>query len=100
MTSVIAVKRLSKETWDTLTPMFRDTSYRQLSSYAAAAARRVGAKSELNGFFDDQTLIGLGDVRVKTVPLTPLGIAYVSYGPLTVSDGGFSAERFVCCLDA
>ena len=45
MTSVIAVKRLSKETWDTLTPMFRDTSYRQLSGYAAAAASRVGANS-------------------------------------------------------
>jgi hypothetical protein len=100
MTSTITVKRVPKQTWDTLLPMFRDTSYRQFSSYAAAAARRVGAKSELNGLFEDQTLIGLADVRVKTVPLTPFGIAYASYAPLNVSAGGFSAEKFGCCLDA
>ena len=94
MTSVIAVKRLSKETWDTLTPMFRDTSYRQLSSYAAAAARRVGANSELNGLFEDQTLIGLADVRVKMIPLTPLGIGYLSHAPVTRSNDSFSAEKF------
>jgi hypothetical protein len=100
MTSVIAVKRLAKETWDALAPTFRDASYRQLSSYAAAAASRVGAKSELNGLFEDQTLIGLADVRVKTVPLMSLGIAHVSYAPLTMNDVGFSAEKFGRCVEA
>jgi lipid II:glycine glycyltransferase (peptidoglycan interpeptide bridge formation enzyme) len=100
MSSVLAVKRLSKETWDSLTPMFRDTSYRQFSSYAAAAARRVGAKSELNGLFEGQRLIGLADVRVKTIPLTPLGIGYVNYAPVTMSHGSFSAEEFVRCVEA
>ena len=100
MTSVIAVKRLSKETWDTLTPMFRDTSYRQLGSYAAAAARRVGATSELNGLFEDQTLIGLADVRVKTIPLMPLGIGYLSHAPITMNDSSFSAEKFGRCVEA
>jgi hypothetical protein len=100
MTSVIAVKRLSKETWDTLTPMFRDTSYRQLSGYAAAAARRVGANSELNGLFEDQTLIGLADVRVKMIPLTPLGIGYLSHAPVIRSNGSFSAEKFGRCVEA
>jgi lipid II:glycine glycyltransferase (peptidoglycan interpeptide bridge formation enzyme) len=100
MTSKIAVKRLSKEAWDALTPMFRDTSYRQISSYAAIAARRVGANSELNGVFEDQTLIGLADVRVKTVPLTALGIGYLSHAPVTSSDGSFSAERFDRCIEA
>jgi len=100
MLSMITVKRLSTQTWDTLTPMFRDTSYRQFSSYAAIAARRIGAKSELNGLFEDQTLIGLADVRVKTVPLTSLGIAYVSYAPVTMRDDSFSAEKFRRCLEA
>lgn len=100
MTSRTTVRPLPKQTWDTLTPTFRDTSYRQFSSYATAAARRVSAKSELNGLFEDQTLVGLAEVRVKTVPLTSLGIAYVSYAPMTMSDGSFSAERFACCLDA
>jgi lipid II:glycine glycyltransferase (peptidoglycan interpeptide bridge formation enzyme) len=100
MTSVIAVKRLSNETWDTLTPTFRDASYRQLSGYAAAAARRVGATSELNGLFERQTLIGLADVRVKTIPLTPLGIGYLSHAPVTRNDGGFSVEKFGRCVEA
>jgi hypothetical protein len=100
MTSTTTVKRLAKQRWDTLTPMFRDTTYRQFSSYAAAAAQRVGAKSELNGLFEDQTLIGLADVRIKTVPLTSLGIAYVNYAPVTMNDGGFCAERFGRSVDA
>jgi len=45
-------------------------------------------------------LIGLADVRVKTVPLTPLGVAYVNHAPVTVRAGDFSAERFECCLEA
>lgn len=94
------VKRLSKQAWDSYIPMFRDASYRQLSSYAAVAARRVGAKSELNGILQGQTLVGLADVRVRKVPLVPIGIAYVSYGPMTVRDGTFSAEKFSYCLDA
>ena len=100
MTSTATVKRLPKQKWDTLTPMFRDTSYCQFGSYAAAAARRVGAKSELNGLFEDRTLIGLADVRIKTVPLTPFGVAYVNHAPVTVSSGDFSAEKFEYCLEA
>jgi lipid II:glycine glycyltransferase (peptidoglycan interpeptide bridge formation enzyme) len=100
MTSAIAVKRLSRETWDALNPAFRDMSYRQLGSYAAAAARRVGANSELNGLFEDQTLIGLADVRVKTTPLIPLGIGYLSHAPVTNNDSSFSAEKFARCVEA
>lgn len=97
---MITVKRLSKETWDALTPMFRDTSYRQLSGYADAAARRVGATSELNGLYEDQTLVGLADVRVKTVPLTPFGIGYLSHAPVTRKDSSFSPEKFRRCVEA
>lgn len=100
MSSTATVKRLPKQMWDTLMPTFRDTSYCQFSSYAAAAARRVGAKSELNGLFEDRKLIGLADVRVKTLPLTSFGVAYVSYAPVTVSSGNFSADKFECCLEA
>ena len=85
---------------DTLTPMFCDTSYRQLGSYATAAAERVGAKSELNGLFEDQTLIGLADVRVKTVPMISLGIAYMSHAPIMRRDGTFSTETFTRCVEA
>ena len=100
MTSTAIVQRLPKQKWDTLTPRFRDTSYCQFGSYAAAAAQRVGARSELNGLFEGQTLIGLADVRVKTVPLTPVGVAYVNHAPVTVNSSEFSAEKFEYCLEA
>jgi hypothetical protein len=100
MTSAIAIKRLSRETWDAATPLFRDVSYRQIGGYAAAAARRVGADSELNGLFEDQSLIGLADVRVKTVPLTNLGIGYLSHAPITNTGGSFCVEKFSRCIEA
>jgi lipid II:glycine glycyltransferase (peptidoglycan interpeptide bridge formation enzyme) len=100
MTSAIAVKPLSRQTWDASTPLFRDVSYRQIGGYATAAAQRVGADSELNGLFEGQTLIGLADVRVKTVPLTGLGIGYLSHAPIINIDGTFSAEKFSRCIEA
>lgn len=96
----ITVKRLTEDAWDSLTPQFRDTSYRQIGSYAAAAARRVGAESELNGLFENETLIGLADVRVKKIPLTSLGIGYLSHAPVISRDGSFSAETFARCVEA
>jgi lipid II:glycine glycyltransferase (peptidoglycan interpeptide bridge formation enzyme) len=100
MTNAITVERLPKQKWDALAPIFRDASYRQGSSYAAAAARCVGATSELNGLLENRSLIGLADVRVKAVPLTSLGIAYANYAPVSARDDGFSTEQFGLCLDA
>ena len=100
MSSVISVKRLSRETWDKLTPLFGDTSYRQIGSYAATAARRVGANSELNGLYEGEKLVGLADVRVKAIPLTSFGIGYLSHAPIISQDGSFSAETFARCIEA
>jgi hypothetical protein len=83
-----------------MAPQFRDLSYRQCGSHAEQAARDVGAKSEFVAIFRDADLIGLANVRIKRVPFTPLGIAYVNYGPLTALRDGFSAELFGNCLDA
>jgi lipid II:glycine glycyltransferase (peptidoglycan interpeptide bridge formation enzyme) len=100
MTSAITIRRLPRETWDAATPLFRDVSYRQIGGYATAAAQRVGANSELNGLFEGETLIGLADVRVKTVPLTNLGIGYLSHAPIISADGSFCIERFSRCVEA
>ena len=97
---MINIERLSIETWDAAAPNFRDFSYRQLSGYAVAAAQRVGANSELNGFFEGNTLIGLADVRVKTLPMTRFGIGYVSHAPITRTVSSFSAEKFRICVEA
>jgi lipid II:glycine glycyltransferase (peptidoglycan interpeptide bridge formation enzyme) len=100
MTDTLSVERISGHKWDELAPTFRDASYRQFSSYAAAAARQVGAKSELNRLMENQCLIGLADVRVKKIPMARLGIAYASYAPIIMRDERFCEKQFGRCLDA
>ncbi len=94
------IKLLTRSEWDVLAPLFGDLSYRQCGSYADAAAHEMGATSEFVGLFKENEIIGLANVRVKTLPFTPLGIAYVSYGPLTARGSEFSADAFYSCLNA
>ena len=56
--------------------------------------------SESVAIFRATELIGLANVRVKRVPFSPLGIAYVNRGPLTCRSNEFSVELFGSCLDA
>lgn len=100
MQPTLVVERINSEKWDELVPRFRDTSYRQCSSYASAAASHVGARSELTQLIDDQRLIGLADVRVKQLPMVPLGVAYSSYAPIVLQDEHSYERQFGRCLDA
>jgi len=100
MAQTLSAERISREKWDALAPTFRDASYRQCSSYASAAARHVGATSELMRLSDNQDLIGLADVRVKQIPMTPLGIAYSNYAPIVMRDEHAYEQQFGRCLDA
>ncbi|QPF86545.1 peptidoglycan bridge formation glycyltransferase FemA/FemB family protein [Bradyrhizobium genosp. L] len=100
MTTGLSVNPLASETWDELTSTFRDASYRQCSSYAVAAAAHVGAKSELRGLAQNQRLIGLADIRVKKLPMTSMGIAYLNHAPMIRHDESFCKEQFGHCLDA
>lgn len=96
----VSLKTLTRDEWDILAPAFRDLSYRQCSSYAVAAAENVGAQPEFIGIFDGQKLIGLASVRVKKLPISFPGLAYINYGPLTARDMGFSPTLFGRCITA
>jgi lipid II:glycine glycyltransferase (peptidoglycan interpeptide bridge formation enzyme) len=100
MTKALSVRRVSREKWDALVPMFRDVSYRQCSSYACVAAQHVGAKSELSSLMVDEHVIGLADVRIKQIPMTSFGIAYSSYAPIALRDEQSYERQFGRCLDA
>lgn len=100
MTSNLSIRRLTRAEWGALAPQFRDLSFRQCGAYAEAAARDVGATSEFVSILRGRELIGLANVRVKRMPLLPLGVAYVNHGPLTARGDGFSPEVFGCCLEA
>lgn len=90
MNNTLSVERISSAQWSELAPKFRDISYRQCSSYAEEAARLVGATSELNRIMDHCRLIGIADVRVKTVPMTRWGIAYANYAPVVMQHERYS----------
>jgi lipid II:glycine glycyltransferase (peptidoglycan interpeptide bridge formation enzyme) len=96
---VISTRNLSREEWDSLVLSFRDVSYR-CGSYSEAAAQDIGAKTDFIGFYRGEHLVGLASVRVKTLLMDGLGIAYVSGGPLTFRGDGFSIDGFSPCIDA
>ena len=68
--------------WSRNAPDFLDYNYRQLWSFSNEAANRIGAKSEFVAISDSTGIIGLANVRIKTLPLFNSGIAYISGGPL------------------
>ena len=100
MSDALTIKHVTRTEWDETAPQFRDLSYRQCGAYAEAAARDVGATSEFIAFFRAEELVALSNVRVKKVPFSPFGIAYVNYGPLTARSNDFSPSLFGSCLDA
>jgi hypothetical protein len=74
---------------------FRDLSWRQAPAYAEQAARRVGARSEFVALPG-----GVANVRVKRLPMTPLGVALVSQGPAVSPAGAFDRVRYAAAIDA
>ena len=76
------VEAVSNDDWDALLKQFDDTNYRQLSAYSAAAAARIGARSENVAIRQGGELLGLCNVRTRKLPLLPLGIAYINGAPL------------------
>ncbi|MBX3489211.1 peptidoglycan bridge formation glycyltransferase FemA/FemB family protein [Parvibaculum sp.] len=95
-----SVRVVDNEAWRQYALVFSDFSYRLLRGYSVMAARRVRATSEAVGIFLGEAIIGLADVRVRRVPLLPIGIAYVSGGPVTCVNGKFDGPRFAICLEA
>jgi hypothetical protein len=82
----VTIQSIGREQWQKLAPTFYDNNYRQLWDFGVACAHRVGAMSEHVAIFDKDQVIGLADVRIKTIPFTGKGIAYINGGPLVRSD--------------
>ncbi|USG61314.1 aminoacyltransferase [Sneathiella marina] len=93
---------LNENEWKRHIAEFSDHNYRQFWSYGVESAARIGAKSEFVGIFNQEKLIGLTNVRLKKLPIFPLGIAYVNGGPIHVRDSNDAqAEQdFKLCLQA
>lgn len=69
--------------WPALAAGFADLGFEQGATYAAAAARRIGARVEYRVLRDGAGRpVAAAAVRVKTVPGLGRGIAWIAAGPL------------------
>lgn len=84
----LSAKVLTKEEWPALSTAFQDLTYEQSLTYARAAAKRIGATTEIVALYDPQeTLVAAACLRIKRVPVLNRGVAWVAAGPLTLSKG-------------
>jgi len=79
------VQLIGRPAWQQLAPTFADYNYRQLWDFGIACAKRLKATSEHVAIYDGAALVGLADVRVKTIPFLKTGIAYINGGPMVLS---------------
>jgi hypothetical protein len=100
MTCAVTTKRMTRRDWTEVATQFRDLSYPQCGTYADLAAQDTGSISEFVAIFRSNALLGLSNVRLKKLPFSPLGVAYVNGGPITCSTGKFSKEIFGDCIGA
>src|SRR5262249_10303108 len=96
----LSVTRVARAEWLERTRGFADHSYRQAWDFGVHAAKRVRARSEHVAIVDGAKTVALADVRIKRLPVVGGGIAYVTGGPLTRTDGAFDVERYVAAVDA
>jgi lipid II:glycine glycyltransferase (peptidoglycan interpeptide bridge formation enzyme) len=93
------IEALSIQQWNELAPQYLDLSYRQCPSYVEQAGRIIGAKSELIAIRDRTEIIGICSLRIKRVPLTTLGVAYIHQGPLTIIENEVSTTAYNRCIE-
>ncbi len=83
--SNLRVEQLSPGEWSALSRRFSDYSYHQNLEYAQRSANAIGASAEFVRIYNDDVTIGAAAVRLKTLPLLDIGIAYINHGPLVRS---------------
>ena len=87
-----AIRLLTKAEWDSAIAGLEDAQFHQRGAYAEMAAAAAGAKVEFAQLGD----AAFAAVRVKRIPGTGTGIAYVHRGPCT---GAFDAGRWAEAVD-
>jgi Acetyltransferase (GNAT) domain len=102
MTLTSELRRARREEWTALAAGFADHNYRHCWDYAELLAARSGASAEhVVVAHDGAPAAGLASVRVKRLPGTGTGIAYVAGGPLVRRRGDdLAGERLPAVLAA
>ena len=85
--TTLVCKTVPQDQVSDLIDRFADVNWRQMPAYSEQAAQQIGATSEYLGVWDQDTLIGLANVRSKSLPVIPGGIALISHGPMVTPVG-------------
>ena len=101
MSAGIQLVTVMRDEWQALARRFRDHNDRQVWDFGVACAERLGARSQHIAVRNGGRVLALADVRVKRLPLTGAGIAYINGGPLVRREDGADATRALApTLDA
>ena len=80
--SGLVVTPIAPNDWPTIATGFVDLGFEQGTSYAEAAAQRIGAHVQYYLITEAGQPIAAATIRVKTVPGLGRGIAWIPSGPL------------------
>ena len=87
------VEPIGRTEWYREAADFRDLNYQHTWEFNLLAADRQGAGVEYVKIVDDSDVVGLASVRIKTIPLLGVGIAYIGGGPLIRREHGRTHRR-------
>ncbi len=87
------IRIIDRTEWQRLAPSFLDYNYRQVYDYGISSAERVKAESVHVEIQKRADTIGLADIRIKRIPFTKTGIAYINGGPLVRGKNGSNRQR-------
>ena len=97
---MIDTQPISREDWYDLAQGFLDFGYRHAWDFNVHSAQRQGSRVEHMKVSDGGNVIGLASVRIKRIPLTRSGVAYIGGGPLTRRGEPGDQERLAQCIAA
>lgn len=94
------VSLLERDAWERIARTFFDYSYRQSWAYSTLLAQHRRARCEYVAIQQGEDVLGIANVRLKTLPLGMGGLAYISWGPLVRRNRSDDVARFMTCLHA
>ena len=88
MTTPLTLQTVAPADWPGISAAFRDLTYEQSLTYAAAAAARIGAEAQFVALMDPSGQpVAAACLRIKRIPGLGRGIAWIAAGPLVQRRG-------------
>lgn len=92
------INSVNKQKWQALAAGFLDNNYQQSWEYSHVLAKMRRAKCEHVVIQAECEVIGIANIRIRSLPVIGSGIAYISGGPLTRMGNDGDMDRLARCL--